>query len=219
MDRSADPNLEQRRQMVEQQLRARGITDERVLEAMEEIPRELFVPAGSSAEAFSDRALPIEHHQTISQPFMVAAMTQCLDVRRSHRVLEIGTGSGYQTAILARLANIVYTVERIAPLIEIARQRLSGMGLANIEYRIDDGTLGWPEAAPFDRIMVTAGAPDIPAALTRQLCDGGILVIPVGDRSEQTLTVVQKSGVRLIEKPQFGCRFVKLVGREGWTTD
>ncbi len=212
----ADPYLAQRRLMVENQIRSRGIHDERVLLAMEEIPRERFVPAESGSEAFSDRALPIDCRQTISQPFMVAAMTQCLHLDSSLRVLEIGTGSGYQTAILARLAGRVYTIERIAPLLESARERLAALGVFNVQYRLGDGTAGWPEEAPFDCILVTAGAPDIPPPLVDQLAEGGRLVIPVGNESDQTLTIADKQAGRVIEHPQFGCRFVKLLGREGW---
>lgn len=207
----------QRRQMVDEQIRSRGVRDERVLRAMEQVPRELFVPADQSGEAFSDKALPIDCQQTISQPFMVAAMTACLDIHDSHRVLEIGTGSGYQTAILAKLAGFVFTVERWPQLLEAAQQRLAVVELSNIAFRVGDGTQGWPQEAPFDRIMVTAGAPEVPAALVNQLVDGGLLVIPVGDQSDQILTVIERRSGRTIERPQFPCRFVKLVGEYGWS--
>jgi len=207
----------QRRRMVDEQIRSRGVRDERILLAMEQMPRELFVPSGESGEAFSDKALPIDCQQTISQPFMVAAMTACLDIHDDHRVLEIGTGSGYQTAILARLSRVVFTIERWPQLLEAAQQRLTSLGLSNIAYRVGDGTQGWPQEAPFDRILVTAGAPEVPPALVDQLVDGGLLVIPVGDQSDQILTVIERRGGRTIERPQFPCRFVKLVGEYGWS--
>jgi len=202
--------------MVAEQIRARRITDPRVLEAMERVPRERFVSPESVAEAFSDRALPIACGQTISQPYIVAAMTAQLELQSGHRVLEVGTGSGYQTAILACLARHVYTIERVEPLQTAARELLASLGIDNVSYRIGDGSAGWPEAAPFDCIIVTAGAPDIPQPLERQLADGGRLVIPVGAADEQTLTVLERIGNRTREKPQFPCRFVKLIGREAW---
>ncbi len=205
-----------RKRMVDEQIRARGVRDPRVLEAMEQVPRERFLPADRVAEAFADRALPIDCGQTISQPFMVASMTELLDVQSTHRVLEIGTGSGYQTAILSRLAAHVYTIERIRALQENARRLLASLGVANVSYAVGDGTLGWPEAAPFDRIMVTAGAPEVPRALVDQLADGGRLVIPIGGRNEQTLTVVEQRGGRTIEMPRYACRFVQLIGRNAW---
>ena len=147
---------------------------------------------------------------------MVASMTACLDLQPSHRVLEIGTGSGYQTALLARLAREVFTIERWPALLESARSRLRGLDIHNVQYRVGDGTTGWPEAAPFDRLLVTAGAPEIPPALVDQLVEGGLLVIPVGDASDQILTVIEKRAGRTIERPQFPCRFVKLIGTQGW---
>ncbi len=205
-----------RKRMVDEQVRVRGITDPRVLEAMEHVPRERFVPAAQVPEAFTDRALPIDCGQTISQPFMVASMTELLEVRPAHRVLEIGTGSGYQAAILARLAAHVYTIERIAALHEKAHALLDSLGFANISYRVGDGSVGWPEFAPFDRILVTAGAPEAPRALLDQLVDGGRLVIPLGGRSEQTLTVVDRRRGKTIEMPRYACRFVQLIGRQAW---
>lgn len=207
-----DPHLDERRRMVEEQIHARGVTDPRVLDAMVEIPRELFVATPSPADAFTDRALPIDCQQTISQPYMVAVMTALLDLQPQHCVLEVGTGSGYQTAILARLARQVFTVERWPELLESAHRRLDALALHNIEYRLGDGSAGWPEAAPFDRIMVTAGASDIPATLTAQLTDTGRLVIPVGGQPDQILTVLDRNGSRFIEHPQFPCRFVPLIG-------
>lgn len=205
-----------RRRMVQEQLRSRGIRDERVLAVMEEIPRERFVGTANLAAAYEDRALPIAEGQTISQPYMVAAMTAALQPAPTHRVLEIGTGSGYQTAILARLAGQVYTIERIELLAQEAARRLRELGFTNIVYRVGDGTLGWPEAAPFDRILVTAGAPRIPSPLVDQLAEGGRLVIPVGPAESQTLVAVDRYGDKTIERPMMGCRFVPLVGRAGW---
>ena len=205
-----------RKRMVDEQIRARGITDPRVIEVMEQVPRERFMPASQVHEAFSDRALPIDCGQTISQPFMVASMTEHLDVHSQHCVLEIGTGSGYQTAILARLAAHVYTIERLAPLQEEAHRLLDSLGITNVSYLVGDGSLGWPEFAPFDRIIVTAGAPETPRALVDQLVDGGRLVIPLGGRSEQTLTVVDRREGKTIEMPRYACRFVQLIGRQAW---
>jgi protein-L-isoaspartate(D-aspartate) O-methyltransferase len=183
---------------------------------MERVPRERFVQSKEAGDAFSDRALPIDCGQTISQPYMVASMTEHLRVESRHRVLEIGTGSGYQAAILARLASHVYTVERLAPLQAAARDLLTALGVDNVSYHVGDGSLGWPAHAPYDRIMVTAGAPDVPRALVEQLVDGGLLVIPVGPEGEQTLTVVERVGSRTRERPQYACRFVKLVGQQAW---
>jgi len=202
--------------MVDEQIRARGITNPRVLEAMEQVPRERFVPESQQPEAFADRALPIDCGQTISQPFMVASMTEHLCIESRHRVLEIGTGSGYQTAILARLASHVYTVERIAALQEKAHRLLESLGITNVSYRVGDGSVGWPEFEPYDRILVTAGAPEVPKPLLEQLVDGGRLVIPIGGRHEQTLTIVDRRGGKTIEMPRYACRFVQLIGREGW---
>ncbi len=215
--RSGDLNLDSRRHMVDTQIRARGITDERVLQAMEQVPRERFIGPDQRASAFADRALTIAHGQTISQPFMVAAMTAKLQVQPHHRVLEIGTGSGYQTAILARLARQVYTIERIEPLCAASQQMLASLGITNVTFRTGDGSLGWPEQAPFECIIATAGAPGIPNALVEQLTDGGRLVIPVGSQYEQILTVVERWAGRTREIPSIPCRFVKLIGREAWT--
>ncbi|MBP7936758.1 MAG: protein-L-isoaspartate(D-aspartate) O-methyltransferase [Phycisphaerae bacterium] len=212
-----DPCLEARQRMVEEQIRARGVVDERVLRLMAEIPRERFIPAAEQHGAFSDRAVPLECGQTVSQPFMVAVMTEYLDVEPEHRVLEIGTGSGYQTAILARLAREVYTIERLPLLRQQAQTLLNSLDIGNVIYRTGDGSLGWPEMAPFDRIMVTAAAPDVPKSLIEQLAEGGRMVIPVGQEGEQTLTLVHCSAGRIEETPRFLCRFVKLIGREAWS--
>jgi len=202
--------------MVFEQIHARGIRNERVLRAMEEIPRERFLPPEQAKNAFADAAVPIDAGQTLSQPYMVAAMTAQLDPQPHERVLEIGTGSGYQTAILARLAREVYTIERIASLQDAARILLREMGMENVKYRVGDGTQGWPEEAPFDAIMVTAGAPELPEPLIAQLAEGGRMVIPVGGSEEQTLTTVVRRAGRTIETPGMACRFVKLIGRQGW---
>ena len=205
-----------RRRMVDTQLRCRGITDERVLAVVGEIPRHLFVGDKEKPFAYSDGPIRIDCGQTVSQPYMVALMTQHLEVSPGDRVLEIGTGSGYQTALLAALGARVYTIERHAVLTDQARQRLSELGYENVSYRIGDGTLGWPDEMPFDGILVTAGAPEVPDSLRDQLVDGGRLVIPVGSRSMQTLVIVRRSGNSFIEEEHTGCIFVPLVGEQGW---
>ena len=217
MSRTAgDEYAIRRRQMVERQLVPRDITDPRVLAAMGSLPRHLFVEEALQSQAYTDNALPIGSRQTISQPYIVAAMTQLLKVGPEDRVLEIGTGSGYQTALLAALAGEVYTIERLRPLANRARAILQELGCSNIHLRVGDGTAGWPEEAPFARIVVTAGAPSVPAPLLAQLDRGGRMVIPVGDGKKQTLTVVIKgpAGVRLEHYDP--CVFVKLIGRDGW---
>ncbi len=205
-----------RRNMVDEQILRRGVRDPRVLDALTAVPRELFVPAGVRSGAYEDRALPIGHDQTISQPFIVAYMTEQLSVTPVARVLEIGTGTGYQAAILARLAKHLYTVERIVALQEQAAVNLADLKLTNITMSVGDGSLGLPEYAPYDRIIASAAAPEIPAALVDQLVDGGMLVIPVGGKTEQTLVRLVREGKRTIETPGIGCRFVKLIGLEGW---
>ncbi|MDM8004905.1 MAG: protein-L-isoaspartate(D-aspartate) O-methyltransferase [Phycisphaerae bacterium] len=208
-----------RRRMVDEQIRGRGIDDPRVLAAMEEVPRELFVPPEKRDAAFSDGALPLGCGQTISQPYVVAYMTACLEVQAHHRVLEVGTGSGYQTAVLARLAAEVYTIERVGALLSAARALLNSLGVGNVRSREGDGSLGWPEFAPFDRIMVTAAAPRVPESLVRQLGEGGRLVIPVGGVAQQTLTLIRLENGRVIETPRLPVRFVKLVGDQAWSAD
>lgn len=202
--------------MVEEQIRARGLRNERILEVMREIPRESFLPPGHTEHAYADAAISIDMGQTISQPYMVAAMTIDLKLEPHHRVLEIGTGSGYQTAILARLAQHVYTMERLGPLQTAAQERLRLLGLGNVSYRVGDGSLGWPQEAPFDRVLVTAGSPDVPQSLVHQLVEGGRLVIPVGPSREQILTTVERIGGRTREIPGIACRFVKLIGQAAW---
>ncbi|MHC5055008.1 MAG: protein-L-isoaspartate(D-aspartate) O-methyltransferase [Planctomycetota bacterium] len=203
--------------MVRKDIAARGITDARVLEIMRRVPRERFVWQVDRRQACADHPIRIGEGQTISQPYIVALMTQELALSGDEKVLEIGTGSGYQTAILAELAREVYTLERFAALAELAREALAELGYANVRHRTGDGTLGWPEEAPFDRIMVTAGAPRVPESLKGQLADGGRLVIPVGGEGYQDLMLVTREGEGFRERVVCGCSFVKLVGAEGWT--
>ena len=202
--------------MVDEQLRRRGISDRRVLEAMAKIPRHLFVPEDYQSSAYEDRPLPIGEGQTISQPYMVAIMTQSLELKGQEKVLEVGTGSGYQAAILAELARSVYTVERIPSLTQSARKVLDDLGYENILFRTGDGSKGWPEEAPFGGIIVTAGAPDIPQTFKDQLTEGGILVIPTGPRYTQTLFKLTREGDQFVEEDVTGCVFVPLVGDHGW---
>jgi protein-L-isoaspartate(D-aspartate) O-methyltransferase len=202
---------------IDEQLVARGIGDPRVLEAMARVPREAFVPEASRALAYADRALPLACGQTISQPFMVASMTEALQLTGAERVLEVGTGSGYQTAILASLAHEVITIERWPELAGAARARLAALGYRNVTVIVGDGTLGDPSHAPFDRILVTAGAPHVPEPLKQQLVpDGGVLVIPIGSSGHQRLTVVSRHADRFTESVGEACVFVPLVGEEGW---
>jgi protein-L-isoaspartate(D-aspartate) O-methyltransferase len=205
-----------RREMVEQQIVARGISDQRLLAAMLEVPRHHFVPARSAALAYRDGPLPIGHGQTISQPYMVAIMTELLGLTGGERVLEVGTGSGYQTAILARLAREVVTVERLEDLTLQACESLSSLGFRNVNYHVGDGSVGYRHRAPYDRILVTAGAPAVPAALVNQLAEGGVLVAPVGSRFEQVLVRLRKEGGALREDRLTECVFVPLVGQQGW---
>jgi len=209
----------QRLQMVREQLELRGITDPRVLEAFRRVPRHLFVPPEQQAQAYEDHPIPIGAGQTISRPYMVALMVQLLKLQGHERVLEIGTGSGYQLAILAELALEVYSVERLPELASGALRRLEQVGFLNIHLSPGDGSLGWPEHAPYEGIVVAAGSPGIPQPLVEQLADGGRLVIPVGSPQTQTLTLAEKrSGqVRLTALTQ--CVFVPLVGEHGWPSD
>jgi len=204
--------------MVERQLRRRGIADERVLAAMEQVPREAFVPAPLADRAYDDAALPIGEEQTISQPYIVGFMTQLLELRGQEKVLEVGTGSGYQTAVLAELARRVCSIERLPRLAERARGLLEQLGYDNVWVRVGSGTLGWPDEAPFDRILVTAGGPSIPPPLFQQLVEGGRMVVPVGDVANQTLTVVEKIRGEMKTRSYGDCKFVKLVGKYAWET-
>jgi len=209
-----------RKRMVENQVIGRGIRDRRVIDAMLKIPRHLFVEEAMAAQAYNDNPLPIGERQTISQPYMVALMTELLELNGKERVLEIGTGSGYQAAVLAVLADRVYTMERIRPLAMRARKVLDSLGLLNVNIKIDDGTCGWEEEAPFDAIIVTAGAPEIPEDLVTQLAPGGCLVLPVGNQISQTLVRVRKGKDGAISVEQsIGCRFVKLIGKHGWEAE
>ncbi|HEX8521776.1 MAG TPA: protein-L-isoaspartate(D-aspartate) O-methyltransferase [Tepidisphaeraceae bacterium] len=203
--------------MIQQQVIERGITDERVINALRAVPREKFFKEDLAAEAYADRAAPIGHGQTISQPYMVALMTERLNVQPTHTVLEIGTGSGYHAAILARLAKEVYSVERVKPLLDAAFDRLHQLGIRNVHFKYADGTLGWTDQAPFDRVLIAAGAPAIPRdLLLSQLADGGIAIVPVGNEEEQMLISVKRNGQTLVSEDVCPCRFVKLIGREGW---
>jgi protein-L-isoaspartate(D-aspartate) O-methyltransferase len=218
----SDAMLRARDRMVRHDLEARGIHDPRVLAAMGRLPRERFLPAGVTAapdEVYRDSALPIGRGQTLSQPFMVAAMTQALGLQEADRVLEVGTGTGYQTAVLAAMAGEVWSIERDPVLAEEARVRLGRMGFENIRYLTGDGTKGWAEGAPYDAILVTAGGPAIPPALLDQLAPGGRLVAPVGSRSLQQLLRVSRDERGRDAPPEIlmECRFVPLVGEEGWS--
>jgi len=209
-----------RKKMLQDQIIGRGISDQRVIDAMMRIPRHIFVQEAFAAQAYSDKALPIGEKQTISQPYIVALMTEKLALTGSERVLEIGTGSGYQTAILATMADRVYSAERIRPLALRARRCLDSLKLFNVQLRINDqdgSPIGWGEEAPFDAIIVTAGAPEVPAILTDQLARGGRLVIPVGaDTSQRLLTIIKKDDGELQREQSVECRFVPLIGRQGW---
>jgi len=208
---------EERSVMVQRQLVARGISDRRVLAAMEEVPRHLFVEESIRFEAYDDTPLPIGEGQTISQPYMVAVMTELLGLRGHERVLEIGTGSGYQAAVLSRLCRHVYTVERIEALSVRARRILAKCGYENISFKVGDGTDGWPEEAPFEGIIVTAGAPRVPDSMVNQLTIGGRLLIPVGNRWSQTLKRVVRTEKGSRTEDHTGCRFVDLIGKHGWS--
>jgi protein-L-isoaspartate(D-aspartate) O-methyltransferase len=207
---------EQRRAMVESQLRGRGIKDSRVLEAMQAVPRHLFVPPAVAAAAYADEPLAIGEGQTISQPYIVAAMTEALELTGSERVLEVGAGSGYQAAILSPLAREVIAVEARPMLARTARERLSQLGYSNVRVEIGDGTLGWPPGSPYDGILVAAAAPMVPPPLIEQLADGGRLVIPLGSAEHQELFRVRKQAGRIVQQALFACRFVPLVGRFAW---
>jgi len=210
-------NLERARErMVEEQLIERGISDSRVIAAMARVERHRFVEEALWARAYEDRALPIGLRQSISQPFMVALMTQSLELKGHERVLEIGTGSGYQTAVLAELAANVFSMERISSLATTAREVLDTLAYHNVAVRVADGTLGWAEEAPFDAILVAAGSPRVPRPWIAQLRDGGRLVFPIGEEELQTLVRIRKEDGRLREEYLGDCRFVKLVGRYGW---
>lgn len=205
-----------RESMVRTQLLPRGIRDPKVLAAMRKVPRHLFVEEALRSQAYGDFPLPIGEQQTISQPYIVAFMTEALELQGTEKVLEIGTGCGYQAAILAEIVPEVYSIERLPDLAAKARRILESLRYFNVRIKVGDGTLGWPEEAPFDAIMVTAAAPGIPRPLLDQLAMGGRLIIPVGDRFSQTLDVVHKTADGLQHDYRGGCRFVKLIGSYGW---
>ena len=212
----ADKTLPQRAAMVRDQLRLRGIGDPRVLAAFAELPRELFIPPTRRHEAYEDRPVPIGAGQTISQPYIVAVMAEQLDVHDHHRVLDVGAGSGYQTAILARLARHVFAIERIGMLAERAQAVFDALHLDNITLTVGDGTAGWADHAPFDRIVCGAAGPDVPAAWIEQLADGGRIVMPVGSPDLQELIAVDKHAGRITRRAICGVRFVRLIGKDGW---
>jgi len=205
-----------RMRMVDEQIIARGIRDPRVMTAMRKVPRHVFVEEALQNQAYSDHPLPIGEKQTISQPFMVALMTEAMQLKGMEKVLEIGAGSGYQTAILAEIAFKVFSIERIRSLTIQARKLLYDLGYLNVEIKFSDGTLGWVDESPFDAIIVTAGSPGIPQPLVDQLAIGGRLVIPVGDAADQELVRITKTEEGTKREDLGGCRFVKLIGQHGW---
>ena len=216
----SEERLAEREWMVQTQLMGRDITDGAVIDSMLIVPRHRFVKENKQVYAYYDNALEIEAGQTISQPYIVALMAQALELKASDNVLEIGTGSGYSAAILSRLAMNVYTIERHEVLANLAKERFNGLGYNNIEVLVGDGTLGWPEKAPFEAILVTAGGPVIPDSLIDQLAIGGRLVIPVGEKGEQKLIRVKKTVTgELIEESLGSVRFVSLIGTKGWSED
>jgi protein-L-isoaspartate(D-aspartate) O-methyltransferase len=202
--------------MVEEQIAYRGVRDPRVLAVMGRVPRHEFMPEALRTQAYGDHAMPIGEGQTISQPYMVALMTELLALKGDERVLEIGTGSGYQAAILAELCQKVFTVERVKTLADKARATLDRLGYTNVAMKVFDGTYGWKEMAPFDAIIVTAAAPKVPDALLEQLKEGGRLVIPVGERYSQVLLRVAKSASGVTTTTSVPCMFVPLIGNHGW---
>lgn len=206
----------ERNRMVDEQLIARGIKDQRVLAVMRMVPRHLFLEEALRCQAYGDHPLPIGEKQTISQPYIVALMTEALELKGHEKVLEIGTGSGYQTAILAGLADMVYSIERVPSLVYKARKVLDELGCFNINIRIGDGTKGWQEESPFHAIMVTAASPEVPLPLTEQLAAGGRMVVPVGGRYSQDLILVERSEKEIKQINLGGCRFVSLIGQYGW---
>jgi protein-L-isoaspartate(D-aspartate) O-methyltransferase len=206
----------ERERMVDEQLSRRGITDTRVLDAMRRIPRHRFVEEGLTHGAYEDHPLPIGEGQTISQPYIVALMTSLLELTGQEKVLEVGTGSGYQTAVLAALARRVCSIERLPRLAERARATLEVLGVQNVWIRVGNGALGWPDEAPFDRILVAAGGPSVPPPLVEQLAEGGRMVLPVGSPEDQVLTVVERVGGEMHTRQAGECKFVKLVGKYAW---
>ena len=208
--------VRERERMAEEQLAGRGVTDPRVLAAMRRVPRHLFVEEALRERAYGDHPLPIGDGQTISQPYMVGLMTELLRLDGTQKVLEIGTGSGYQAAVLGELSARVCTVERIPKLAKRARELLEMLGYSNVWVRVANGTLGWPDEAPFDRILVAAGAPNVPPPLFEQLAEGGCMVMPVGEANTQVLHLIEKRNGEMHTTEQAGCVFVKLVGKYAW---
>ena len=210
------PRSEERHKMVDQQIEARGVHDPRVLAAMREVPRHLFIPSPWDRDAYADAPLPIGNDQTISQPYIVAVMTELLHPTSSDTVLEIGAGSGYQAAILSMLVKKVVTIERIGSVADLARTNLAALHVNNVDIVLGDGTLGYPPSAPYNGILITAATPTIPAPLKSQLAEGGRLVAPVGSRAVQNLVVTQRHGDQFGEEQYGGVRFVPLIGQYGW---
>jgi protein-L-isoaspartate(D-aspartate) O-methyltransferase len=202
--------------MVEEQLLERGIKDLALMEVMSRVPRHLFVDSSLQQRAYGDCPLPIGENQTISQPYIVASMTEALHLKGKERVLEIGTGSGYQTAILAEMASQVFTIERIRPIVQKTKVLLNSLMYENIIFKVFDGTYGWRDQSPFDAILISAATPNIPTALIEQLADKGRLVAPVGGRESQKLTVLNKVGSRLVSREKESCKFVPLIGKFAW---
>ena len=212
-----DEFYDARKKMVEEQLVKRGITNQQVLDTMLKVQRHLFVDNKNLKEAYSDSPLPINCSQTISQPYIVALMTELIEPDKNKKVLEIGTGSGYQTAILAELCKKIFSVERHKILAEKAQKKLKSLGYKNIQIKTEDGTIGWKDKAPYDAIIVTAAAPEVPDALVKQLKDRGKMVIPVGPHFQQNLELILKRGDSYISKTICGCVFVPLIGKNGWS--
>lgn len=208
----------ERERMVQEQLAGRGISDDRVLDAMNRVPRHRFVDEGLQHRAYGDHPLPIGEEQTISQPYIVGLMTSLLELTGREKVLEVGTGSGYQTAVLAELSRRVCSIERLPRLADRARRLVESMGYTNVWIRVGNGALGWSDEAPFDRILVAAAGPSVPSPLIDQLGDGGRLVAPVGDAESQTLTLVERRGGEVTTRSLGECRFVPLVGKYAWET-
>ena len=206
----------ERERMVEDQLVRRGITDARVLQAMRTVPRHRFVEEALRERAYGDHALPIGEQQTISQPYIVALMTSLLSLTGGEKVLEVGTGSGYQTGVLSELARRVCSIERLAPLATRARTLLESLGVTNVWIRVGNGTLGWPDEAPFDRILIAAGGPGVPPPLFDQLVEGGRMVLPIGNAGGQTLTLIERVGGQMRTRTFGDCMFVPLVGKYAW---
>ena len=215
-ERATDLFERARERMVEEQLAQRGVTDTRVLGAMRRVPRHLFVEEALRDRAYGDHPLPIGEEQTISQPFIVGLMSALLELRGDEKVLEVGTGSGYQTAVLAELSRRVCSIERLPRLAERARALLADLGYQNVWIRVGSGTLGWPDEAPFDRILVAAAGPSVPPPLFEQLVEGGRMVVPLGNPANQTLTLVENIGGEMKRTPHGECKFVRLVGKYAW---